>query len=87
MTIAVEMAANGAAMTGMIPKWLPGGIFWVYLTGALLVLSAIAIIAHRQMKWAGILLALMLFGLILSSSIPKALASVWRTPCAACVGM
>ena len=66
---------NGTAMTGMIPKWLPGGIFWIYLTGALLVLSAIAIIAHRQMKWAGILLALMLFGFVFAIHLPGLMAA------------
>jgi uncharacterized membrane protein len=62
---------NGTAMAGMSPSWLPGGVFWVYLTGALLVLSAIAIIAHRQMKWAAILLALMLFSFVFFIHLPN----------------
>jgi len=66
---------NGTAMSAMIPKWLPGGVFWVYLTGALLMLSAIAIISHRQMKWAGILLALLLFGFVFTIHIPSLLAA------------
>ena len=66
---------NGTAMAGMIPSWLPGGVFWVYLTGALLVLSAVAIISHRQMKWAAILLALMLFGFVFTIHIPTLMAA------------
>ena len=62
---------NGTAMTGMVPGWLPGGIFWIYLTGALLILSALAIIAHRQMKWASVLLALMLFGFVFIIHVPN----------------
>ena len=61
---------NGTTMAGMIPKWLPGGVFWVYLSGTLLLLSALAIILHRRMKMASILLALMLFGFVLTIHIP-----------------
>ncbi len=66
---------NGPAMAGMIPSWLPGGVFWVYLTGAILVLAGIAIIAHRQMKWASILLALMLFGFVFVIHLPGLMAA------------
>ena len=66
---------NGPAMAGMIPKWLPGGVFWVYLTGALLLLSAIAIISHRQMKGASLILALLLFGFVFTIHIPSLLAA------------
>ncbi len=62
---------NGTSMAGMIPKWLPGGVFWVYITGVLLLLSALAIILHRRMRQASILLALMLIAFVLFIHIPS----------------
>ena len=52
---------NAGLMQGAVPSFLPGGIIWVYITGAALVLAAIAIIINFQSKLAGYLLALMLF--------------------------
>jgi len=49
---------NGSAMSGMVP--IPGGVFWVYLTGAALVAAAAAIISGKQASLALRLLGLML---------------------------
>ncbi|MGF1669398.1 MAG: DoxX family protein [Balneolaceae bacterium] len=45
-------------MAGMVP--LPGGIFWVYLTGAALIAASVSFIIEKQTRLAGLLLALML---------------------------
>ncbi len=50
------MGAND--MAGMVP--LPGGVFWVYLTGAALIAAAISIFIGKLDKLAAVLLALML---------------------------
>lgn len=52
---------NAGMMQGAVPSFLPGGIVWVYITGAAFVLAAIAILINFQSKLAGYLLALMLF--------------------------
>ena len=54
------------AMAGMIPEWLPGGVFWVYLTGVALLLAGVAIIIGKQVRLAGMLLGVMLIIFVLT---------------------
>jgi uncharacterized membrane protein len=35
-------------MAGVVPAWLPGGIFWVYFTGALLIAGGVGIMTERM---------------------------------------
>lgn len=51
---------NADAMSGMVPTWVPGGIFWVYLTGAFNIAAAIAIVSGFKARLAGILLGVLL---------------------------
>ncbi|MEX2527111.1 MAG: DoxX family protein [Gemmatimonadota bacterium] len=48
----------GQQMAGMVP--IPGGVFWVYLTGLALLLAAISIMSGKQAALASGLLALFL---------------------------
>lgn len=63
------MGAND--MAGMVP--LPGGVFWVYLTGVAHILAAIAILINVQTKLASLLLALMLLIFVLAIHLPGAM--------------
>jgi putative oxidoreductase len=47
----------GAAMAGAVPGWLPGGVAWVYLTGAALVAGAVGLHLRRFVVPAAIGLA------------------------------
>ena len=60
---------NANQMAGMVP--LPGGIFWVYLTGAAQILAAISIYTKIQGKLAMLLLALLLLIYIAAVHIPN----------------
>jgi uncharacterized membrane protein YphA (DoxX/SURF4 family) len=52
---------NAASMGGYVPKFMPGdGKIWIYVVGAGLLLSAIAILIDVQKTLAGYLLAAML---------------------------
>ncbi len=51
--------AMAGAMTGMV--WLPGGIFWVYLTGVAMILAAVAFLFDKYMDYAAFGLAAFLF--------------------------
>lgn len=51
---------NAGSMGGMVPSFIPGGVFWVYLTGAALLAAAVAIIIGKKAKLATQLLGLML---------------------------
>ncbi|MEP2024305.1 MAG: DoxX family protein [Reichenbachiella sp.] len=51
---------NASEMGGMVPSFIPGGVFWVYVTGAALIAAAVAIIIEKKAKLATQLLGLML---------------------------
>jgi uncharacterized membrane protein YphA (DoxX/SURF4 family) len=44
-------------MASMVPAWLPGGVFWVYLTGVSLVAAAVSIFIGKYTRLACLLLA------------------------------
>ncbi len=41
---------GGQNMAGMVPSWIPGGVFWVYLTGLALMAAAVSIIIQKKSK-------------------------------------
>lgn len=64
-------------MAGMVP--IPGGVFWVYLTGLALIAAAIAIIIQKMGKLAAMLLALMLVIFALTIHLPGAMGDGGQT--------
>lgn len=60
-------------MGGYVP--IPGGAFWVYLTGAAMILASIAAITKIQGKLAMLLLALMLLIFVVLIQFPALLSS------------
>jgi uncharacterized membrane protein len=58
-----------------VPDFIPGGILWVYLVGVAFVLAGIAFIAHKQVKIAGYMLALLLIIFVLSIHLPNFLGA------------
>ncbi len=58
-------------LVGYVPAFIPGGIIWVYLTGAAFILVAIAFIANRWVKIAGYLLAFLLIFFVLTIHLPN----------------
>lgn len=61
---------NGPGMATMVPSYIPGGVFWVYLTGLANILAAISIVSGKQTRLACYLLALMLLVFILTIHLP-----------------
>jgi uncharacterized membrane protein YphA (DoxX/SURF4 family) len=61
---------NASGMAGMLPSFFHGAVFWVYLTGFALILAAISFIIGKQVKIAGILLALFLIIIVLTIHLP-----------------
>lgn len=59
---------NAGSMAGMVP--LPGGVFWVYLTGVALIAAAISFVIGKKVRLAGILLGIMLLIFVLSIHLP-----------------
>lgn len=56
---------GASSMKGMVPSFLPGAVFWVYLTGLALILAAVAILIGKQAKLATLLLGVMLLSFAL----------------------
>jgi putative oxidoreductase len=66
---------NGTGFQKMVPTFLPGGVFWVYITGACLVAAAIAFLINKQARLAGFLLCLFLLLIVLTVHLPAVLAA------------
>lgn len=54
-----------------VPSFLPGGIMWVYLTGAAFILVALSFLTNKMVKISGYLLAGLLLIFILSIHMPN----------------
>ena len=64
---------NGSQMAGMVP--VPGGVFWVYLTGAALLAASISMLIEKKTKLACVLLGVMLVIFALSIHLPAVIES------------
>lgn len=62
--------ATGANMAAFVPSFIPGGVFWIYLTGLGLIASAISLVINVQTKLAMLLLAFMLLVFVLTIHLP-----------------
>jgi putative oxidoreductase len=60
-------------MAGMVPGWIPGGVFWVILTGIALVAASISMIIKVYDRLATFLLGIMLLIFVLTMHLPAAI--------------
>lgn len=63
---------NTSAMAGMVP--IPGGVFWIYLTGLSLILTGVSIIIQKLDDWSSFLLAILLLVFVLTMHLPGVIA-------------
>jgi putative oxidoreductase len=61
---------NGTGFQNTVPSFIPGGIFWVYLTGAALIAASISFLTGKQTKAAGLFLAAFLIIIVLTVHVP-----------------
>lgn len=61
---------NAQNMAGMVPDFIPGGVFWVYLTGIALIAAAVSVFINQKVVLAMQLLALMLIIFVLTIHLP-----------------
>lgn len=54
-----------------VPDWVPGGLVWVYFTGAAFIGAALAFLSNRLVKVAGYLLAALLLVFVLTIHLPN----------------
>ncbi len=62
-------------MTGMIPSWIPGHLFWIYFVGCALVAAGLSIITKILGEWSGVLLGIMMASFVLLLHIPRVMAN------------
>jgi len=61
---------SGAGMAGMVPQWLPGGVFWVYLIGTALIAAGISVLIQWQTRLATLLLGALMLVFALTLFLP-----------------
>jgi putative oxidoreductase len=60
----------GTGVQKQMPRFIPYSLFWVYLTGVLLIAAAIAFLIGKYVKIAGLLLAVFLILIVLTVHVP-----------------
>jgi uncharacterized membrane protein len=75
---AVALAIFGAEhflaareLSVLVPRWLPGALFWTYLVGVALWAAAISFIAGRYVRWSASLLALLFLIIVATMDLPN----------------
>jgi uncharacterized membrane protein len=56
---------------GLVPRWLPAPMFWVYFVGAALLSAAVSFIAWRCVRWSAPLLALLFLIFVILLDLPN----------------
>jgi uncharacterized membrane protein YphA (DoxX/SURF4 family) len=64
-----------AFIASLVPAWMPGAMFWAYLTGAAFVAAGISIIIRRMDRWSGFMLGLMFLLWFLLLHSPRVVAA------------
>lgn len=57
-------------LLGIVPRWLPGPLFWTYFVGAALLAAAISFIAWRHVRWSASLLAVLFLIIVATVDLP-----------------
>jgi uncharacterized membrane protein len=77
-TLAIVMAYFGIRhfispydLVVKVPDFLPGGVVWVYLTGAAFILAALSFFTNIWVRYAAYLLAFLLFSFVFTIHLPN----------------
>lgn len=68
---ATEHFLAARALSAIVPRWIPGALFWTYFVGAALLASAISFIAWRHVLWSASLLALLFLIFVATIDLPN----------------
>ena len=67
--------ATGVPLQKVMPEWIPGRLFWAYLTGAVLIVSGGCLVANKKTREAATYLGLMILLLVLLEYLPMLIAN------------
>jgi uncharacterized membrane protein len=80
LCFAVPLAVFGALhlfgpqfVQGLVPKYMPGRMFWVYFVGCALIAAALSIATRIAVRWSGLLVGIMMFLFVAMLYLPFAL--------------
>jgi uncharacterized membrane protein len=62
-------------IAALVPSWIPGPMFWTYFVGLGLFAAALSFITRQQLRWSGLLLAIMFCIFVLTMDIPGVVAN------------
>ncbi|MBA3915841.1 MAG: hypothetical protein H0X25_18700, partial [Acidobacteriales bacterium] len=68
---AAEHFLAARELSAIVPRWMPGALFWTYLVGAALLAAAISFIAWRYVRWSALLLALLFLIIVATIDLPS----------------
>jgi uncharacterized membrane protein len=68
---AAEHFTAARDLSGIVPQWLPGPLFWTYFVGAALLAAAISFIGWRCVRWSASLLALLFLIIVATIDLPN----------------
>jgi uncharacterized membrane protein len=68
---AAEHFTAAKDMVGIVPKWLPGPLFWVYFVGVAWMLAAISLVVWREVRWSALLSAVLLLLIVITVDLPE----------------
>jgi uncharacterized membrane protein len=63
------LAARG--LSAVVPRWIPGALFWTYFFGAALLAAAISFTTWRYVRWSASLLALFCLIIVTTIDLPN----------------
>ena len=58
-------------LMGIVPRWLPGPLFWTYFVGVAWLAAAISYITWRQVRWSATLAALLFVIIVATIDLPN----------------
>lgn len=80
LCFAVPLAVFGALhlfgpdfVRGLVPRYMPGRMFWVYFVGCALIAASLSIATRIAVRWSGLLVGLMMFMFVGMLYLPFAL--------------
>src|SRR5580692_4701296 len=68
---AAEHFLTARDLSVIVPRWMPGALFWTYFVGAALLAAAISFIVGRYVRWSASLLALLFLIIVATIDLPN----------------
>jgi uncharacterized membrane protein len=70
-----EHFALGSSMIGLVPPYMPARLSWIYIVGVALIVASLSIATKIQVRWSGLLFAIMMFLFVAMIHLPGAIKS------------